>query len=109
LSYAFISRRIIGAFDDEGRARGSSAIGVVRNAGAAVGAALAALAANAAGFGNGLDAGNIGTVGFAAFGVAVPFALAGVAGAVALTLRSSPRLRRDWRSASANRHNRRRT
>ncbi|MBV9883467.1 MAG: MFS transporter, partial [Sphingomonadaceae bacterium] len=76
LSYSFISQRVIGAFDEAAKTRGSAAIGLVRNAGGAVGAALAGIAANAAGFGSGLSNANLATVAYAAFGIGVPFALA---------------------------------
>lgn len=84
LSYSFIGQRVIGSFDDATRARGSSAIGAVRNAGGALGAALAGIAANAAGFGRGLDAGNFPLVAWGAFGIGIPFALAGLIGAIRL-------------------------
>jgi len=74
---AFLSQRVMGAFDDASRARGSSAISAARNSGGALGAAIAAIAANAAGFGGGLDAGNAEWVAWGAFGSSVPFALAG--------------------------------
>ncbi|HEX8641329.1 MAG TPA: MFS transporter [Allosphingosinicella sp.] len=85
LCYAFISRRVIGAFDEAGRARGSSAIGVVRNAGGAVGAALAGVAANAAGFASGVNAANFASVAAAAFAIAIPFAAVGLLAALRLT------------------------
>ena len=91
VSYAFISQQVIGAFDEAERARGSSAIGAVRNAGGAVGASLAALAANASGFGGGLDEANVGAVAAGAFGVGIPFALLGLAGALRLVRRPAPR------------------
>jgi len=84
LSYAFIGQRVIGSFGEAERTRGSSAIGAVRNAGAATGAALAGIAANAAGFGRGLDADNIPLIAWGAFGIAIPFALAGLVAAIRL-------------------------
>jgi MFS family permease len=84
LSYSFISQRVIGSFGEAERARGSSAIGAVRNAGGALGAALAGIAANAAGFGQGIGAGNLAPIAWGAFGIAVPFALAGLFAAVRL-------------------------
>ena len=84
LSYSFISQRVIGAFDDSGRARGSAAIGAVRNAGGALGAALAGIAANVAGFGQGLDDSNFRLVAWGAFGVGIPFAMAGLIAAIRL-------------------------
>jgi hypothetical protein len=84
LSYSFISQRVIGAFGEAERARGSAAIGAVRNAGGALGAALAGIAANAADFGRGIDAANLGPIAWGAFGIAIPFALAGLLAAVRL-------------------------
>jgi hypothetical protein len=84
LSYSFISQRVIGSFGEAERARGSSAIAAVRNAGGALGAALAGIAANAAQFGRGIDAGNLGPIAWGAFGIAVPFALAGLLAAIRL-------------------------
>jgi MFS family permease len=85
LSYSFIGQRVIGSFSDGERARGSAAIGAVRNAGGALGAAFAGIAANAAGFGHGLDTGNFALVAWAAFGTGIPFALAGLVAAIRLT------------------------
>jgi hypothetical protein len=79
---AFLSQRVMGAFDGGGRVRGSSAISAARNTGGALGAAMAAIAANAAGFGDGLSESNAGWVAWGAFGSAVPFALAGFVFAV---------------------------
>ncbi len=84
LCYSFIGQLVIGSFGEGERARGSAAIGAVRNAGGALGAALAGLAANAAGFGRGLDAGNFNAVAWGAFGIGIPFALAGLVAAVRL-------------------------
>jgi MFS family permease len=75
LCYAFISQRVIGAFDDVARVRGSTAIGAARNSGGALGAALSATAANAAGFGGGLNESNAAWVTWGAFGSAIPFAV----------------------------------
>lgn len=58
LSWAFMSRRVMGALADEDRAIGSSAITAVRQSGSAAGAAISGVAANLAGFSGGLtDAG----------------------------------------------------
>ena len=84
LAYSFISQRVIGAFGEAERARGSSAIGAVRNAGGALGAALAGIAANAADFGRGIDAANLAPIAWGAFGIMIPFALAGLIAAVRL-------------------------
>lgn len=87
LSYSFISQRVIGAFDDSTRARGSAAIGAVRNVGAALGAAIAGIAANSAGFGEGLTPENLEWVAWGAFGSGIPFALVGLVAAVRLVRR----------------------
>ncbi|HEX8366331.1 MAG TPA: MFS transporter [Allosphingosinicella sp.] len=79
---AFLSQRVMGAFDDGGRVRGSSAISAARNSGGALGAAVAAIAANAAGFGAGLSHVNAAWVSWGAFGSSVLFALAGLAFAI---------------------------
>ncbi len=84
LAYSFIGQRVIGSFGETERARGSAAIGAVRNAGGAFGAALAGVAANAADFGRGVDAANLSPIAWGAFGIAIPFALAGVLAAVRL-------------------------
>ena len=89
MSYSFISQMVINSFGDAERARGSSAIGAVRNAGGALGAALAGIAANGVGFGKGLDAGNFSAVAWAAFGIGIPFALAGLVFAVGLVRRAA--------------------
>ncbi len=84
LCYSFIGQRVIGSFAETERARGSSAIGAVRNAGGAFGAALAGVAANAAEFGRGVDTANLSPLAWGAFGIAIPFALAGLVAAVRL-------------------------
>ncbi|HYD11610.1 MAG TPA: MFS transporter [Allosphingosinicella sp.] len=84
LSYSFIGQRVIGSFGEAERARGSSAIGAVRNAGGALGAALAGVAANAADFGRGIDPSNLAPIAWGAFGIAIPFALAGLLAAIRL-------------------------
>jgi len=85
LSYAFLGQRVIGSFTDEERTRGSAAIGTVRNAGGALGAALAGIAANGAGFAAGLGDSNFALIAWGAFGSGIPFALAGLIGAILLT------------------------
>jgi cyanate permease len=84
LSYSFIGQRVMGSFGEAERTRGSAAIGSVRNAGGALGAALAGIAANAAGFGDGLSRDNFTLVAWAAFGISIPFAAAGLAAAIRL-------------------------
>jgi MFS family permease len=87
LCYSFISQRVIGAFDDASRARGSAAIGAVRNTGAALGAAIAGIAANSAGFGDALSGANLDWVAWGAFGSGIPFALVGLIAALRLARR----------------------
>ena len=90
LSYSFIGQRVIGSFGEAERARGSSAIGAVRNAGGALGAALAGVAANAAGFGRGIETANLAPIAWGAFGIAIPFALAGLVAALRLVRARPP-------------------
>jgi hypothetical protein len=92
LCSSFISQRVIGAFDDAGRPRGSSAISAARNSGGALGAAVAAIAANAAGFGAGLSDANIAPVAWGAFGSGVPFAAAALLFAIRLARAGPARL-----------------
>lgn len=84
LSYAFLAQQVIGSFDESTRARGAAAIGTARNAGGAIGAAMAGIGANAAGFGEGLSIANLSAVAWGALGIGIPFALAGLVGAVRL-------------------------
>jgi hypothetical protein len=84
LCYSFLGQRVIGSFSEAERARGSSAIGTVRNAGGALGAALAGIAANGAGFASGLNESNFALVAWGAFGSGIPFAVIGLAGAILL-------------------------
>ena len=93
LTYPSLGQRVIRSFDDVTRARGSAAIGAVRNAGGAVGAALAGIGANAAGFGQGLSTANMSAVAWMTFGTGIPFAVAGLMGAV--------RLRKAWQPDQA--------
>jgi MFS family permease len=55
LSWAFISRRILAALDDEDRTIGSSAVIAVQQTGSAAGAAIAGVAANLSGIAAGLS------------------------------------------------------
>lgn len=84
MSYAFLGQRVIASFDDASRGRGSAAIGTARNAGGAIGAAIAGVGANAAGFGDGLSAANLSAVAWGAIGIGIPFALTGLIGAIKL-------------------------
>ncbi|MES2444363.1 MAG: MFS transporter [Pseudomonadota bacterium] len=87
--YAFLGQRVMAMLDAGETARGSGAIAAVRSAGGAVGAAVASIGANAAGFAQGLDAGRAPAVALAAFGVSLPFALWALIAAVRL-IRSGP-------------------
>ena len=98
LCYSFISQRVIGAFDDAGRVRGSTAISAARNSGGALGAAMAAVAANAAGFGEGLSDSNAAWVTWGAFGSAIPLALCAL---VFATRVARAPVRQDTQPASA--------
>ena len=82
LCYSFISLRVVGAFDDASRARGSSAISTACNSGGAAGAATAALAANAFGFSESLAGSNIHLIARDSLGSAIPFAFAALCFAV---------------------------
>jgi MFS family permease len=87
LSWSFMSRRVMAALSDEDRAIGSSAIIAVRQAGAAVGAALAGAAANLAGLSEGLTADAARAASGWVFWSVIPLALAGVWAAFRLTER----------------------
>lgn len=82
MSYAFLGQQVIASFDEGSRARGSAAIGTARNAGGAIGAAIAGVGANAAGFGERLTDANLSAVAWGALGIGIPFALAGLIGAI---------------------------
>lgn len=90
ISYAFLGQQVIGSFDDASRTRGSAAIGTARNAGGAIGAAIAGVGANAAGFGEGLGSANLSAVAWGAIGIGIPFALAGLIGAIRLARPITP-------------------
>jgi MFS family permease len=81
VSYGFLGRRVLTMFSEEETARGSGAIAAVRGAGAAVGAAVTSIGANAAGFAA-LTPANAPWVALAAFGASVPFALWGLLAAI---------------------------
>ncbi|MDB5423428.1 MAG: putative multidrug efflux transporter [Phenylobacterium sp.] len=76
-SWAFMSRRVLGALSDEDRAIGSSAITAVRQTGAAAGAAISGVAANLAGFSEGLTAASARSASFWVFASVLPLALLG--------------------------------
>ena len=76
-SWAFMSRRLLGALSDEDRAIGSSAIMAVRQTGAAVGAAISGVAANLVGFSDGLTDASARAAAVWVFVAVVPLALVG--------------------------------
>ena len=76
-SWAFMSKRLLGALSDEDRAIGSSAIMAVRQTGAAVGAAISGVAANLVGFSGGLSDASARGAGFWVFAAVIPLALVG--------------------------------
>jgi MFS family permease len=76
-SSSLLNRRILAALSDEDRAIGSSALIAARQAGGAVGAAIAGVAANFAGFNAGLTVATARTTAVSVFVSAIPLALAG--------------------------------
>ena len=76
-SYAFISRRLLGALSDEDRAIGSSGISAVRQTGAVAGAAISGVAANFSGFSAGLTEASARSASLWVFVSVVPLALIG--------------------------------
>ncbi|MCR5878984.1 MFS transporter [Phenylobacterium sp. J367] len=84
-SWAFMSRRVLAALSDEDRAIGSSAITAVRQTGAAAGAAISGVAANLAGFSQGLTAESATSAGFWVFAAVIPLAVAGTWASFRLT------------------------
>jgi hypothetical protein len=84
-SWAFINRRLLAALSDDDRAIGSSAITAVRQAGAAAGAAISGVAANLAGFSEGLTASSARASSFWVFASVIPLALVGTWAAFRLT------------------------
>jgi MFS family permease len=76
-SWAFMSKRLLGALSDEDRAIGSSAIMAVRQTGGAVGAAISGVAANLVGFSGGLTDASARGAGFWVFAAVLPLALIG--------------------------------
>ena len=79
LCFPFIGKRVIDAFDDADRGRGSSAISAARNAGGAFGAAIAGIAANIAGSGSGMNDTNAVAVISGALGSSIPLAVGALA------------------------------
>ena len=84
-SWAFMSKRVLGALSDEDRVIGSSAISAVRQTGAAAGAAISGVAANLAGFSDGLTAASARAASFWVFASVIPLALLGTWAAFRLT------------------------
>jgi MFS family permease len=76
-SWAFMSRRVLTALSDEDRAIGSSAITAVRQTGAAAGAAISGVAANLAGFSEGLTAASARSASVWVFASVIPLAILG--------------------------------
>lgn len=81
VSYGFLGQRTLALFAPEEKTRGSGAIAAVRGAGGALGAAMASIGANAAGFGA-PGGGDAHMIALAAFGSVAPFALWGLIAAV---------------------------
>lgn len=75
-STAFTNQRIMAALSDADRAIGSSALIAVRQTGGAVGAAIAGVAANIVGFGDGVTDATAYAAGLWAFLPAIPLAIA---------------------------------
>ena len=84
-SWAFMSRRLLGALSDEDRVIGSSAITAVRQTGAAAGAAISGVAANLAGLSQGLTDATARTASMWIFVSVIPLALIGTWAAFRLT------------------------
>lgn len=84
-SYAFISRRLLGALSDEDRAIGSSGISAVRQTGAAAGSAISGVAANLGGFAGGLTDASARSASVWVFVSVIPLALIGGWAAFRLT------------------------
>ncbi|MCA1748195.1 MAG: MFS transporter [Sphingomonadales bacterium] len=80
VSFAFISRTVMASLIEEERATGSGAIGAVRDAGSATGAAIVGIAASLTGFADGLTDASVAGAGFWVCAVGVPL---GIVGAVA--------------------------
>jgi hypothetical protein len=87
-SWAFMSRRLLAALSDDDRAIGSSAITAVRQTGAAAGAAISGVAANLAGFSQGLTDASARAASVSVFAAVIPLALVGTWAAFRLTGRA---------------------
>ena len=90
LSSSLINRRTIVHLTAEEESIGSAALMTMRQVGGAVGAALAGVAANRAGFGGGLTDASALATGRVVFASALPIALLGLAAAILMTRRAPP-------------------
>jgi MFS family permease len=84
-SYAFMSRRLLGALSEEDRAIGSSGISAIRQTGAAAGAAISGVAANLGGFASGLTDASARSASVWVFVSVIPLAVVGGWAAFRLT------------------------
>ena len=84
-SYAFMSRRLIGALSEEDRAIGSSGIAAIRQTGAAAGSAISGVAANLGGFSLGLTDASARSAAVWVFVSVIPLAVLGGWAAFRLT------------------------
>jgi hypothetical protein len=89
-SWAFMSRRLLAALSNEDRAIGSSAITAVRQTGAAAGAAISGVAANLAGFSEGLTDASARAASVWVFASVIPLALVGTWATFRLTGSARP-------------------
>lgn len=90
LSSSLINRRAIIHLTAEEEAIGSAALMTMRQVGGALGAALAGVAANRAGFGDGLTDATAMATARTVFLAAIPIALLGLAAAAIMTRRDAP-------------------
>ena len=84
VSFSFISRLVMASLIEEERATGSGAIGAVRDAGSATGAAIVGIAASLTGFSEGLTDASVAGAAFWVCAVGVPLGLAGAVAAARL-------------------------
>ncbi|HEX8415061.1 MAG TPA: hypothetical protein VF637_14425, partial [Sphingomicrobium sp.] len=89
-STALVSRRVLSQLTDRDRAIGSSALMAVRQVGGAVGAAIAGVAANLSGFGEGLSDASARGAALWSFATMLPLATIGLWAAWRLTRPPSP-------------------
>ena len=91
LSSSLINRRAIIHLTAQEEAIGSAALMTMRQVGGALGAALAGVVANQAGFGDGLTDRTVAATANTVFLAAIPMALLGVAAAIVMTRRAAAR------------------